>query len=401
MNLVMLDDGPPLVIAREAAGVARSENIIRDMVFANPSMLPVAAIDPGFGPLVSVARELNVPGVGRIDALLVDHRGRLVIVEAKLWRNPQARREVVGQILDYARALARWTYEDLQREVSSATKRHGNVVFDLVREAGGESDEARFVDQVSRDLRAGRFLLLIVGDGITEGTQRIGEFLADHAGLAFDFGLIEVAQYRFHDPRLGSDRLIVQPRLLAKTVLIERTVIRNEAHGIEIAGLADERPSLPRPGAGAGATREGQQAWRDFVERFVEATCFDDPAQPPPRNGGLNWMRVPLPAPLNLTLWRSAPNNIVGGFVRFSGSEALALFDALAAASEEIDREFVEEGLPPPVWKRAGDDTSMTVSWPSPAPWSAAEEDRQIMLLGKAANRFVNSLRPRLAQIGQ
>ena len=205
MNLVMLDDGRPLIIAREAVGVARSENVIRDLVFANPAMLSVAAIDPGFGPLVSVARELNVPGVGRIDALLVDHRGRLVIVEAKLWRNPQARREVVGQILDYARALARWTYEDLQREVSSATKRHGNVLFDLVREAGGESDEARFVDQVSRDLHAGRFLLLIVGDGITEGTQRIGEFLADHGGLAFDFGLIEVAQYCFHDSRLGCE----------------------------------------------------------------------------------------------------------------------------------------------------------------------------------------------------
>ena len=184
-------------------------------------------------------------------------------------------------------------------------------------------------------------------------------------------------------------------------MLIERTVIRNEARGIEIASLIDERLSSPRPptgtAGGTAVTREGQQQWRDFVERFVEATRFDDPAQPPPRSGGLNWMRVPLPAPLSLSLWRSAPNNVAGGFVRFSGSEGLAIYDALVAASEEIDREFVEEGLPPPVWKRTGDDTSMTVSWPSPAPLSTAEEDRQIVLLGKAANRFVNSLRQRLA----
>lgn len=398
MNLVILDDGPPLIIEREAVGVARSENVIRDLVFAHPAMLPITAIDPGYGPLVPVARELNVPGVGRIDALLVDHRGRLVVVEAKLWRNPQARREVVGQILDYARELARWTYEDLQREVSSATKRQGNVLFDLVREADGDCDEARFVDQVSRDLRAGRFLLLIVGDGITEGTQRIGEFLADHAGLAFDFALIEVAQYRFHDARLGLERLIVQPRLIAKTVLIERTVIRNEARDIVIENLVEERSSSPRPPAGGGVSREGQLQWREFVERFVAATRFDDPAQPPARSGGLNWMRVPLPAPLSLTLWRSAPNNVAGGFVRFSGSEALAIYDELAADRDEIDREFDEEGLPTPVW-RAGDDTRLTVSWPSPAPWSAAEEDRQLNLLGRAANRFVNSLRPRLAQL--
>lgn len=399
MKLVVLRNGEaPLIMQREAVGVARSENVIRDMVFDNPAILPIDEVDPGYGTLVPVARELNVPGVGRIDALFVDDRGRLVVVEAKLWRNPQARREVVGQILDYARELARWTYEDLQREVSSATKRQGNVLFDLVREAGGQNDEARFVDQVSRDLQAGRFLLLIVGDGITEGTQRIGEFLTDHAGLAFDFGLIEVAQYRFHDPLLGSERLIVQPRLLAKTVLIERTVIRNEARGIEIASLVEERLSSPRQPSSAPATREGQQQWREFVERFVAATRFDDPAQPPARSGGLNWMRVPLPSPLSLTLWRSAPNNVAGAFVRFVGGEGLALYDALTAARDEIEREFVEEVLPAPVWKRAGDDTTMTVSWLSPAPWSATEEDRQMALFGRVANRFVNSLRPRLVQ---
>jgi hypothetical protein len=38
----------------------------------------------------------------------------LVLGEAKLIRNPQSRREVVAQALDYARALTGWTYEDLQ-----------------------------------------------------------------------------------------------------------------------------------------------------------------------------------------------------------------------------------------------------------------------------------------------
>ena len=44
--------------------------------------------------------------------------GRLTLAEFKLWRNPQARREVIGQILDYAKELASWRYADLQREVS-------------------------------------------------------------------------------------------------------------------------------------------------------------------------------------------------------------------------------------------------------------------------------------------
>src|SRR5262245_10900700 len=115
MTLVLLgDEGEGArVVRRVPEGMARSENALRDLLFVRPEILPIDEIDPAVGPLVPVARELNVPGVGRIDAFLADGRGHLVIVECKLWRNPQARREVVGQILDYARALAGFSYDDL------------------------------------------------------------------------------------------------------------------------------------------------------------------------------------------------------------------------------------------------------------------------------------------------
>ena len=105
----------------------------------------------------------------------------------------------MGQILDYARELARYGYEDLQRQISVATRRSGNVLYEMAREAGSELDEASFVDRVTRDLAAGRFLLLVAGDGIAEGTRRIGEYLRDQPGLAFGFGLIEIAEYRYVD----------------------------------------------------------------------------------------------------------------------------------------------------------------------------------------------------------
>src|SRR3546814_2306827 len=85
MTLVLLHgDDDPLLVARVPEGVARHENVLRDLLFAHPAMLPVGDIDPGIGPLAAVARELNIPGVGRIDALQADGRGRLVIVECKL-----------------------------------------------------------------------------------------------------------------------------------------------------------------------------------------------------------------------------------------------------------------------------------------------------------------------------
>jgi hypothetical protein len=77
---------------------------------------------------------------GRVSAT-VQH-GRPVLVECKLWRNPEGRREVIGQILDYSKELTRWSSSDLQREASRKLKRDGNPLLDLVREAGHEIDES-------------------------------------------------------------------------------------------------------------------------------------------------------------------------------------------------------------------------------------------------------------------
>ena len=183
MTLVLLDNDTTQVVRRVPQGEARREAVLRDLIAEHPALLPVHDLDPSYGRLVTVTRELTIPGVGFVDVLLIDEAGRLVMVECKLWRNPQARREVVGQILDYARELSRYGYEDLQRQVSIATRRQGNVLYALAQEAGGTLPEAEFVDRVTRDLAAGRFLLLIVGDGIAEGTRRIGEYLRDQPGL--------------------------------------------------------------------------------------------------------------------------------------------------------------------------------------------------------------------------
>jgi RecB family endonuclease NucS len=108
MTLVLIDDDNTQVVRRVPQGEARREATLRDMIADHPSMLPIHDLDPSYGRLVTVTRELAIPGVGFVDVLLIDEHGRLVVVECKLWRNPQARREVVGQILDYARELSRF-----------------------------------------------------------------------------------------------------------------------------------------------------------------------------------------------------------------------------------------------------------------------------------------------------
>lgn len=214
---------------------------LQDLIFRHPELLPVGEISPSHAPLIPACRELGTP-VGPLDALFVNPEGELTLVECKLWRNPQARREVVGQILDYTKEFTKWSYEDLQREVSRARKESGNVLPELARQVAPDLDDAAFIDSVSRNLRNGRFLLLIVGDGIREGVESIVDFVETHASLQFTLALTELAVFR-----LGAEHLIVQPRVLARTALVRRHVVELASEGLQLT--SDE------PGKGGGRRR--------------------------------------------------------------------------------------------------------------------------------------------------
>lgn len=92
----------------------RNEAWLRDTLFANPGLLPIHDIEPAYGPLLPLCTELRTPA-GPLDIAFINPVGRLTLVECKLWRNAEARRKVVAQVLDYARAVKGWSYADLQR----------------------------------------------------------------------------------------------------------------------------------------------------------------------------------------------------------------------------------------------------------------------------------------------
>jgi hypothetical protein len=273
----------PLLLVGGAESV--SEAAIQRLVQDNPACLPIAEIDPLFSDPVPICLELNTPA-GPIDNFMVTSSGLPVIVECKLWRNPEGRREVIGQILDYAKELGRWSSSDLQREVGRRLKRGGNVLLELVRAAGHDVDEIAFNDALTLNLRRGRFLLLIVGDGIREGVETIAEYLQAHAGLHFTLGLVELPIYVLPD---GS-RLAV-PRVLAKTQLITRTVVVTPegTHVLDGEVSGSEAPD-------EAADLATQQRVK-FLQQVVEGLVLDDPDQPRPKVTPKGYCYLYLPAP--------------------------------------------------------------------------------------------------------
>lgn len=308
--ILVADDGStsalqPLTLTLGGEG-SFSEAQIQAFVHAHAECLPVTEVDPVFTSPVSICRELNTMA-GPIDNLLITPSGLPIIVECKLWRNPEGRREVVGQILDYAKELSRWSSSDLQREVAKRTNLPGNPLLTLLKEAGHEVDEIAFNDALTSNLRRGRFLLLIVGDGIREGVEAIATYLQEHLGLHFSLGLVEMPIFHLPD---GSH--LVTPRVLARTTMITRHVIAiPEGHAIqeEEDDAADaDRQSL---------STEQQVFWTEFLSEL----SLDDPEQPIPKPAKLGYLSFMLPAPQGscwINVWRDITKGRVGLTLSYS-----------------------------------------------------------------------------------
>ena len=200
-------------------------------------------IEPAFTPLISICTELPTPA-GYLDNLWLTPNGGIVLGECKLFRNPQARREVVAQVLDYARALGSWSYSDLENAFRSAVKSESATLWEIVKDRS-ELEERQFIDAVERRLRQSRFLVLIIGDGIQEGVEALTSHLQMHAGLHVSLALVDLSIWSSND-----GATIVSPRVPLKTVLIERGVVSVANDG----SLRIEAPALnERNSASSGA----------------------------------------------------------------------------------------------------------------------------------------------------
>lgn len=199
------------------------EGFLQDLMDRSPQIIPIDSIDSSYGPLISLGREID-----NIDNLFIAPNGRITIVEAKLWRNPQAIREVVAQILDYATRISCWSYEEFERRVQSKSRVNSSLYEYVCNNCDEELEpdsEAVFIDSVQASLSNGRFQLLIVGDGIRENLESMVDSLHTHPQKQFSFGLLELQVFR--DSRL-KDKFLVVPRLSLKTTEVIRGIVKIE-----------------------------------------------------------------------------------------------------------------------------------------------------------------------------
>lgn len=111
---------------------------------------------PGASAEAVACREFQTTA-GLADVVVVDTAGLVTLVECKLPGNPQIRREVVGQMFDYASRLWRMSIEDFDGRWQDRT---GASPFPAA------DDGVRLRDGVTENHTHGRFWIVLAVDAI-------------------------------------------------------------------------------------------------------------------------------------------------------------------------------------------------------------------------------------------
>jgi len=158
-----------------------------------------------------IIRELST-NRGSIDILYITSNSDIIIIETKLYRNPESHRAVVAQVIDYVKALTQIDVDSLLN--NALNSQYSDNEF---------KPDDYFISALRKNIVTGNFSVVIVGDNIHPNILGMTDSIQSAPHLAFTIYLVELA------PRILDDNtILINPRLISKTNEVERSVIKLE-----------------------------------------------------------------------------------------------------------------------------------------------------------------------------
>jgi hypothetical protein len=216
------------------------------------------------GELLLVRREQAVSdsaaGSGRwsLDHLFVTRDAVPVLVELKRAVDTRLRREVVGQLLDYAaNATAFWQGGRIAASFAATAAGKGANADDVLSAFIGDRDPADFWAQVDANFIAGRIKLVFVADEIPRELARIVEFLNDQ--MRADVRAVELQWF------VGEgDVVTLNPRVIGQTERAAAT----KAASARLAPIAWEEWMRKNLAPSGDVALSGRRAFVDMVYKL-------------------------------------------------------------------------------------------------------------------------------------
>jgi hypothetical protein len=166
-------------LRRMAPSAPENEDRIQTLVARYPEL-----ITDGDGDLLLIQRELSIAdgdetaGRWSLDHLFVTREAVPVLVEVKRAVDTRLRREVVGQLLDYAsNAVAHWPAGRVAESFAATAAKAGIDPDSALKDFIGSQEASSFWEQIDANFKAGRIKLVFVADDIPSELATIVEFL--------------------------------------------------------------------------------------------------------------------------------------------------------------------------------------------------------------------------------
>lgn len=235
-----------------------SEDYLQKLIEDNPVLLAGEQINP-IAPRkwILISREMGIPNdensgaVWSIDHLFLDQDGIPTLVEVKRSTDTRIRREVVGQMLDYASSGSLfWKIEDIKKYYN------GDLCVDLGLTEEQYND---YWNTVDNNLRLGKIRLIFAADEIPETLERIIEFLNNQMHNTEVLGL-EIKQFTSNE---GNQ--LFMPRIIGKTLQA------SEVKGKKNTRKWDKASSLDDIERTSG--KEIRQLAEKLITDFENANC--------------------------------------------------------------------------------------------------------------------------------
>ncbi|HYM20986.1 MAG TPA: hypothetical protein VEW28_08285 [Candidatus Kapabacteria bacterium] len=180
-----------------------TEDVLQKLLADYPRLIPGSQINSN-NPCrwLFISREYGVPdkenGSNRwsLDNLFIDQEAVPTLVEVKRSSDTRIRREVIGQILDYAaNAILYWSIEEIINQFVQNCEERGENHEEVLRDfLDSASDPSQFWTEVETNLRAGKLRLILIADEIPTEMLRIIEFLNGQMKPAEILG-VEIRQF--------------------------------------------------------------------------------------------------------------------------------------------------------------------------------------------------------------
>lgn len=217
-DIFLLQNDGKLVELNEVA--YETEALLQKLLAQYPDLLAGKQITPDAPrKWLLISREMSVPlaendpGWAAVDHLFLDQDAIPTLVEVKRSSDTRIRREVIGQMIDYAaNAVVYWPIETIITKFETLCEAQNSTPTQMLEMFLGIPvfEQDKFWETVKTNLKAGRLRLIFVADEIPASLRRAVEFLNEQMDPA-EVLAVEIKQY------VGQGLKTLVPRVLGQT----------------------------------------------------------------------------------------------------------------------------------------------------------------------------------------